>query len=351
MYRIIESDGEVKESEPRIDEEKLLRLYRDMVLSRIMDDWLIKLQRAGRVFIHAPIKGQEAAMVGSAHAIGSGDWVFPTYRELAVYIVRGVPLEEILNRWSANCRDIMKGHDLAVFGDKRYRIVPAPVPVATQIPLSVGFAYAAKLRGERIAVVTYFGDGATSKGDFHEGVNFAGVLKVPVVFICQNNQYAISVPVARQTAAESIAVKAVAYGIRGERIDGNDVLAVYTKTLQAVERARNNHEPTLLELVTYRLGPHSTADDPTRYRGVEEVEEWAKRDPIIRFRRYLEKRGLWSADADKALWEELEEVVRKAVDNMPQEPPRPEIIFEDVYAEVPWHLGEELEELLENLRD
>jgi len=345
-FRILNQAGEViVDVEPRIHENMLLGMYRIMLLSRILDEWLVRLQRAGKVVIHAPVKGQEATMVGTAYSLEKEDWIFPTYRDFPVYLVRGVPVESILNRWCANAHDILRGRDLAVFGDRRYRIVPAPVPVATHIPLSVGFAYAAKLRGERIVVMTYFGDGASSKGDFHEGLNFAGVFKTPNVFVCQNNQYAISTPITRQTAAESIAVKSKAYGIKGERVDGNDILAVYVKTSEAVKLARERHEPTLLEALTYRLGAHSTADDPSRYRSEDEVKKWEKLDPIPRFRSYLINRGLWSLGDDKQLREELESFVKEKVEALDTTPPEPETILEDVYHITPWHIEEEKEEL------
>ena len=347
VYSVLTADGEAVVEYPEITKEKLLRMYKDMVLSRIVDDWLVRLQRAGKVFIHAPIKGQEASMVGVVHALTDDDWLFPTYRELGAYIARGVPVEVILNRWAATSRDILKGRDLSIFGDRRFKIVPAPVPVATHIPITVGFAYAAKMRREKIVALALFGDGASSKGDFHEGINMAGVLKVPAVFVCQNNQYAISLPFKRQTAAESIAVRAIAYGIKGDLIDGNDILAVYTKTSEAVENARNNNEPALLELRTYRLGPHSTADDPGRYRNDKEAEEWMQRDPITRFRKYLERMGLWGEEDDKKLHEELTSYVKERVDKLVIESPKPETILDDVYAVRPWHLEEELQELLD----
>ena len=327
-------------------------MYHDMVLSRILDDWLIRLQRMGKAPIHAPCKGQEATMVGTAHAVSEEDWLFPTYRELALYVAKGVPLEEIIHRWIASRDDVLKGRDLTVFGDKRYHIVPSPVPVSTQIPISVGFAMASRIRGQNIVVITFFGDGASSKGDFHEGLNIAGVFKAPVVFICQNNQWAISVNIKRQSASESIAVRAKAYGFEGEKVDGNDILAIYKAVKRAVEKVRNWEGPVLIEAYTYRLGPHTTADDPGRYRSLEEVREWEARDPIPRFRRYLERKGFWDEDKERALWKKLGKQVEETIEKLiGTSPPDVRTILEDVYARPTWNLEEQMEELLDSVED
>lgn len=315
----------------------------------MMDDWLMKLQRMGRVAIHAPSSGQEAAQIGSTFTLSANDWAFPTYRELPVYLSRGATVLELFNRWMANSMDRMKGHDFAIYGDVRYKIMPGQPPIAVHIPPSVGFALAAKIRRENIVVLTFFGDGATSKGDFHEAVNFAGVFRTPNVFLCQNNQWAISLPLVKQTAAESIAVKAAAYGFEGVEVDGNDVLAVYKVTREAVEKARRGEGPTLIEAKTYRLGPHTTADDPRRYREDSEVEEWRKKDPIIRFRRYLEKKGYWDTAQEDELSRQLQEEIERSLKEAEATPPFPStIIFEDTFAELPWHLREQLQDLQEH---
>jgi len=345
MIRALSPEGE-ELTEFSLSEKLLLSMYKDMVLSRVLDRWLLSLQRMGRVAIHAPSEGQEAAFVGAAYALSEDDWVFPLYRELPVFIARKVTVEEILNRHFSNTADPLKGHDFAIYGDRKHKIVPAPIPVSLHIASAVGFAIALLIKGESGVVMNFFGDGATSKGDFHEAVNFAGVFKAPVVFVCVNNQYAISTHFTRQTAAASIADKAVAYGFPGVRVDGNDVIACYIVASEAVERARRRQGPTLIEAFTYRLGPHTTADDPSRYRSKEEEKEWRKNDPILRVKKYLTERGVWSESDDINLWESCEKKVREAIaicENNPLLPPT--VIFEDVYAIEPWNIAEQREEL------
>ncbi|MEM2237433.1 MAG: thiamine pyrophosphate-dependent dehydrogenase E1 component subunit alpha [Candidatus Caldarchaeum sp.] len=347
MFQVISPEGE-EVSDIRIGHSLLLSMYRDMVMARILDAWLMRLQRMGLVGLHAPSEGEEAACVGTAYALEDEDWVFPLYRELPTYIARKVPIQEILNRHLQNSRDRLKGRDIAIYGDVRYNIVPAPVPVSLHTSSAVGFALAFRMKGERRVVMNYFGEGATSKGDLHEALNFAGVFKAPIVFVCVNNQYAISLPVTRQTAAPTIADKAVAYGFEGVRVDGNDVVACYLAAENAVEKARKGLGPTLLETVTYRLGPHTTADDPSRYRDKDEVEKWRAKDPIKRLKKFLVDRGMWSESDDRSLWAEYEETVRKTVDECIKVPQLPyTVIFEDVYASEPWHLAEERNELLD----
>ncbi len=351
MYRVIDEDGNPVGPEPSIPDKLLIDMYTYMVRARILDSWLLKLQRMGRVALHAPNKGQEAASVGATLALEGRDWLFPSYRELGALLVRGMSEEEILDRALTTIDDPLKGSDFAIYGHRKYNIVPAPVPVANQLPHAVGAALAAKIMGDDIVTMTFFGDGSTSRGDFHAALNFAGVFKAPVVFVNQNNQWAISVPVKRQTAAPTIAVKGVAYGVPGIRVDGNDVLAVYTTALEAVDRARRGEGPTLIEAVTYRLGPHTTADDPDRYRSRSEVEEWERREPIRRFRLYLEKKGiLGPGDAEEIYrtWESrIEETVVKVLDKPPLPP---EVILEDVYSKPTWNLVEQMRELEESIK-
>ncbi|MFQ5794178.1 MAG: pyruvate dehydrogenase (acetyl-transferring) E1 component subunit alpha [Candidatus Bipolaricaulia bacterium] len=338
LLRVIGDDGQADEQlEPKLSDKQLKELYRWMVLARTFDQRALNLQRQGRMYTYAPVSGQEAAQVGSAYALKSEDWTFPTYREHAVAIVRGIPLKAILLVWMGNEEGNRIPEDINHF-------TPS-VPIATQIVHAVGVAWAAKLRGDKAVTLAYFGDGATSEGDFHEGANFAGVFKTPTVFFCQNNQYAISVPRERQTAAETLAQKANAYGFEGVRVDGNDILAVYRVTHEAVEQARAGGGPTLIEAVTYRFGPHTTSDDPTRYRSAEELEEWQqRRDPIERFRRYLEGKGLWSEAYQEELGEAVKAEVANAVEEAEAAPKRDiEEIFKYVYAEMPWILEEELD--------
>lgn len=321
-----------------------------MVLARVLDSWLMRLQRMGKVGIHAPSEGQEAVGVGTAYSLERDDWIFPLYRELPVYIARGVPLEEIINRYLANSQDPLKGSDFAVYGNIKYRIVPAPVAVGLNISVAVGFSLALKHKRSKEVVMNYFGEGATSKGEFHEALNFAGVFKAPVVFVCTNNQYAISTPFLRQTASTTVAEKAIAYGFQGVRVDGNDVVACYLAAKNAVDRARRGEGPTLLEAVTYRIGPHTTADDPARYRSDGEVEEWRRKDPIERIRRFLISENIWSVEDDRELWMKCEEMVKEALERCERIPPlNPSAILDNVYSTEPWHLAEQKKEFNQQL--
>lgn len=351
LYRVIDEDGNVVGEEPKVSGEKLLEMYIFMVRARILDDWILRLQRVGKVALHAPNRGQEAAAVGAAFALDKDDWLFPSYRELGAYLVRGLSEEEILDRAIANADDPLKGSEFAVYGNRKYNVVPAPVPVGSHIPLAVGAAIAAKIMGHRTVVMAIFGDGATSRGDFHSGLNFAGVFKAPVVLVIQNNQYAISLHVIRQTAARTLALKGVAYGVPGVRVDGNDVLAVFSAASKAVERARSGGGPTLIEALTYRMGPHTTADDPGRYRLQEEVKAFETLDPINRYRKYLINRGLLSESEDKRIWEEwslkIEDVVKRCYNKAPLPP---EVILHNVYSKPVWNLLEHMRELRESLR-
>jgi pyruvate dehydrogenase E1 component alpha subunit len=262
------------------------------------------------------------------------DWMVPSFRETASMIWRGWPIEKLLLFFAGHLEGGQPApdqHDL-----------PITIPVATQLPHAVGLAYAAQYRGDDIVVMAYFGDGATSEGDFHEALNFAGVWHVPVVFVCQNNQWAISVPLKKQTHSRTIAQKALAYGLPGIQVDGNDVLAVYAAAREAVERARAGDGPTLIECVTYRLGVHTTADDPTKYRSEAEVAMWEQKDPLTRFRAYLEKRNLLEEGLEQAVDEEIAEAVRRFESAPPADPLT---MFDHVYADMPPHLQAERDEL------
>lgn len=351
LYRIIDPDGNVVvEKEPDIPRDLLMGMYTSMVRTRILDAWLLKLQRMGKVALHAPNIGEEAVGVGAALSLDKDDWVFPYYRNIGVFIARGVTEEEILDRNIANIADPFKGKEFTILGSKRHRIAPSTVPVGNQIPHAVGFALGAYIAGEKIAVLTIFGDGATSRGGFHVGLNFAGIYRLPVVFIIQNNQWAISVPAKKQTGSITFAIKGAAYNIPGVRVDGNDVLAVYIASREAVARAKGGEGPTLIEAVTYRIGPHTTADDPTRYRSLEEVKAMERYEPISRFGKYLVNRGYLSEQELKEIYDDwskrIEGIVKKCIDKPPL---REEVIFEDVYSHRFWNLEEQLEEFRESL--
>ena len=337
---ILDSDGSLDTAlEPDIPPAELRRLYQAMVLGRRLDERMVRLQRQGRIGTFAPIKGQEASQIGTVSCLRPGDWTVPSFRETAAMLWRGWPIEQLLRFFSGHLEGGQPApdqHDL-----------PITIPVATQIPHAVGLAYAAQYRGDDAVVMTFFGDGATSEGDFHEAMNFAGVWHVPVIFVCQNNQWAISVPLKKQTHSRTIAEKALAYGFPGVQVDGNDVLAVHAAASEAVARARAGEGPTLIECVTYRLGVHTTADDPTKYRSAEEVAEWERKDPLTRFGAYLQKRDLLEEGVEERVDAEIAEAVAR-FETTP--PPDPLVIFDHVYAERPPDLEAQRRSLAERLR-
>lgn len=329
MLQILDNDGKVvaAELDPELSSETVERIYYFMVLSRLADERALKLQRSGRMGTFAPCVGQEAAQIGSAAALEKNDWVVPSYREMPANLFRGLPLEYVYLYYMGDVR----GNRIP----EGVNILPIAVPVSSQLPHASGMAWAAKIKGEKTVVMTYFGDGATSKGDFHEGLNFAGILKAPVVFVCQNNQYALSVPRDKQTAAKTLAQKAVAYGFPGIVVDGNDALAMYAASREAVDRARNGGGPTLIEAYTYRMWMHTTADDPRKYRSEKEEEEWKEKDPIKRLRNYLKIKNIWSEDFEKEIQEKaLAEVERavKAAESI--DPPEPDDLLDYLFAEI-----------------
>ena len=284
---ILAADGTVDEALlPPLPVEDIRRLYKLMVLTRTFDQRAIALQREGRLGTYPPSLGQEAAQVGSAFAFQPGDWIFPSFREVGVQLTLGYPIHQILQYWRGDERGQQSPPALNIF--------PVCVSVGTHIPHAVGAAMAASYRHDPVAVAAWFGDGATSKGDFHEGFNMAGVFRLPLVFICQNNQWAISMPLSSQTASATLAQKALAYGFEGVQVDGNDVFAVYRATRDALLKARSGGGPTFIECLTYRLADHTTSDDAGRYRSADEVASWSARDPLLRLERYMERSGLWN---------------------------------------------------------
>jgi pyruvate dehydrogenase E1 component alpha subunit len=339
--QILDENGNVDEklfSQLELSEEKIKDMLYYMILARTFDNKAFSLQRQGRILTFAPLLGQEASQIGSALAIKRSDWVFPSFRENGAAIVHGVPIEKLFQYWAGDER----GHKLP----KDVHWFPVSIPVSTHIPHAVGFAWGLKLKKSKDVVLCYFGDGATSKGDFNEGLNFAGVFRVPLIAIIQNNQYAISVPRKRQSAAETLAQKAFAFGFDGIQVDGNDVFAVYKATKDAVEKARKGEGPTLIECYTYRMSHHTTADDWTRYRSKEEVEAWKKKDPIDRLKKFMIKKGVadekFFAEQEKKAKEVIDEAVRKMESVKPAEISD---IFSYTYKEITPRLREELEEL------
>jgi len=341
---ILDLDGSVDLAlMPRIDDERVLAMYRDMVRMRAFDDKALKLQRQGRMGTWPPIRGQEAVQVGVGYAMTEADWLIPAFREHGVMLLKGVPGHLIYAFWS--------GDERGSCFPEGVRCFPVAVPVGSQWQHGAGVGLSLKLRGEAAAAVVFGGDGSTSEGDFHEALNCAGVFQVPTVFVIQNNQWAISIPLHRQTASQTLAQKAHAYGIPGLQVDGNDVFAVWSAASEALERARSGGGPTLIEAVTYRIGDHTTADDASRYRSDEEVATWQTRDPVVRLRRYLEARSLWDDGREAELAEQIHAWVDEQVQAFEAMPPQsPEDLFTHMYGETPPHLREQMAALLEEVR-
>ncbi len=324
-----------------LDETLLRRLYRDMLAVRLMDERFTVLLRTGKVSFTAPMAGHEAAQVAVAHALRRGhDWVFPYYRDYGLALALGVPPVEIFGQMIATRADPSKGRQMPCHPSSRpLNIFAAASTVASHIPPATGAALSMKIQGTGQVAVCTFGDGATSEGDWYAAINFAAVQRVPAVFVCENNRYAISVPYGCQTATRTIAEKAHAFGIPGYHVDGMDVLASYYVAREAIERARAGHGPSLVELVVYRYGPHSSADDDTRYRPREEVELWRQRDPLARYQRFLTRRGLWNEEWEQQLREEIAREQAEAIEAAERAGEVPaEWMFDDVYAEPLWHL-------------
>jgi 2-oxoisovalerate dehydrogenase E1 component alpha subunit len=348
LKSVIADDGSADPAEVLLGDDQAVELHRWMVLSRELDERMVQLQRQGRIAFYIGAIGEEATVLGTVAGVEERDWLFPSYREHAGALYRGMPLVTFVCDLLGNAGDRMLGHQMPCHEAwAAGRFVSISAPIATQVPQAVGAAWAARIKGDDMVSLTWFGEGATSANDFHTGANFAGVHKVPVVMVCRNNGWAISVPREMQTASETIAQKAIAYGIHGERIDGNDLLAVHAATRRARERAAAGQGPTLLECVTYRVEGHSTSDDPRAYRGAEEVESWRARDPILRLERYLAWKKLLGPKDTEGLRAEAREQVRRAVEEAEAFAPKPamETLFEGVYAEPLWQQREQLDEL------
>src|SRR5215217_1731448 len=302
-------DGEVE----GLSEEDLLELHRRLVLLRSYDERSVVYHRQGRIGTYAIFWGHEAMQVGGTYALEEADWIFPSYRESAIGLLRGMPVSTVLSWW--------RGHPAGWWNPADWNVASICVPIGTHVPHAAGMAWGKKLRGERACAIAFFGDGATSEGAFHEGANFAAVMRAPVVLFCNNNGWAISTPLSAQTAAETLADKAVGYGIPGVRVDGLDVLAVYEATREAVERARAGEGPSLIEAVTYRCAPHATADDPTAYIDLGRVEEERGRECVGRYEAYLRRLGLLSGEAAEAVRAEAAQLMREGIAAAEAEPP------------------------------
>ncbi len=338
---ILDEDGHADEKiMPKLSDKQIKEFYEWMVLTRVYDDKAVKLQRQGRIGTYPSMLGQEATIIGSGLAFDKKDWIIPSFRETSIYFIRGVEMSQLFQAWGGD------GRGLSL--PRSANMLPMAIPVGTQTLHAVGVAMAAKLKGDKIAVATFFGDGATSEGDVMEAMNFAGVYKAPVVFINQNNQWAISVPRKKQTAAETLAQKAIAAGFEGIQVDGNDVFAVYKVVKYALEKARKGNGPTFIECVTYRMNNHTTSDDALKYRDEKEVKTWEKRDPIDRLAKYMKKKKLFTEDYRRKVLEKATKMVDDAVAKYESTPPQK---IEDIFAFTYEKLTPDLEEQRQDLLD
>src|SRR3954468_9401927 len=334
LRRGIDEDREVD----GLGDQELLELYRSMILLRTYDERSVVYHRQGRIGTYAIFWNHEAMQVGSVFALEREDWIFPSYRESAIGLLRGMPASTVLSWW--------RGHPAGWWNPLDWNVASICVPIATHVPHAAGLAWGKKLRDEPACAIAYFGDGATSEGSFHEGANFAAVMRAPLVLFCNNNQWAISTPLSAQTAAETLADKAVGYGMPGVRVDGCDVLAVYEATREAVARARAGEGPTFIEAVTYRAAPHATADDPSVYIDAARVEEEKRRECVGRYEAYLRRTGLLSDEAAEAVRAQAADLMREGIAAAEAEPPAdPGLVFSHAYVDPPPSLEGDLAEL------
>jgi pyruvate dehydrogenase E1 component alpha subunit len=344
---ILDEKGNLDDDlEPKIPDATLLKLHHYMLLGRRFDERMLRLQRQGRIGTFAPISGQEAAHLGAVAPMRASDWMVPAFRENSAEMWRGKTMESVLLYYN--------GYNEGSFIEQDRNDLPLCVPVGSQILHAVGIGWSIKYRLQDDVAMVFFGDGATSEGDFHEGLNFAGVYQIPVIFICQNNQWAISIPRSQQTRSLTLAQKAIAYGIKGIQVDGNDILAVYAAAAEAVQRARSGSGATLIECITYRMTVHTTADDPKRYRAEEDVSAWRKRDPIDRYQKYLISKGLLTVKKIEAEEKSIQEKIQSAVEQAEERMKSlgdPLNMFDHAYADMPPHLSEQKEFLARELAE
>ncbi|HXJ23508.1 MAG TPA: thiamine pyrophosphate-dependent enzyme [Polyangia bacterium] len=347
VIRVLDDYGQVvhPEREPTLTGDELRHLYRTMLLVRVLDERMLRLQRQGRMGFYLTSLGEEATHIGAAHALRLGDWLYPAYREIGAALHRGYPLRTFMCQLFGNAEDPVKGRQMPVHHSvRRLNFVSVSSPVGSHIPHAVGTAWAAKLQKNDDVAVAFFGDGATSTPTFHVSMAFAALKKAPAILLCRNNGWAISVPASAQTASRTFAQKAVAYGMPGVLVDGNDVLAMIHVVAQAAARARAGEGPTLIEARTYRRGAHSSSDDPSKYRDPEEPREWERRDPLERLRKYAQARGALDAAFEAGTRKEIDAEIDDALAYAESRPPKPPLasLVEDVYGEVTPRLREEL---------
>ena len=337
--QILDEKGNCDEKlKPKLKPNEIKRIYESMVLARVYDERALKLQRQGRIGTFASLKGQEAIHVASALAAKDSDWIVPSFRCEGVYITKGYPIENIYQVYGGDER----GYNCP----KDANVTPFEITVGTQMLHACGIAWGAKLKKKNIGVLTFFGDGGTSEGDFHEAMNLAGVFKLPVVFICQNNQWAISVPREKQTASETLAQKAIAYGFEGIQVDGNDVFSVYLSVRDALDKARKGQGPMMIECITYRMSDHTTADDASKYRTKSEVKKWEEKDPIERLAKYMLKKKIVNLDYFVNVKKKADEKIDDAIKKYETiEEADPEDILSYVFEKKTENLNEQMEEL------
>lgn len=337
MLQILNNDGDIiaPELKPEISDEKMLEVYKKMLFGRTADLKAVSYQRQGRMYTYPPNLGQEAVAMGAAMVIKEEDWVVPAFREMILYLEKGLTLKDIFL--------LFKGHEDGGSYKNGCKILPISIPIASQLPYAVGLAQGIKYKGEKDIVYTFVGDGGTSEGDFHEALNFAAVWNSPVIFVIQNNQYAISVPVSKQTKSINLAVKANAYGIKGIKSDGNDIFAMYKTYLEAEKYVREGNGPILIEAYTYRKGAHTTSDDPSRYRTKEEEKKWEEKDPLTRLKKYLEKKEMLDDFNEEELVEEYKEEIDKIFEEVENYPSyKLEDVFKYQYEEMPDDLKKQM---------
>ncbi|MFA9557292.1 pyruvate dehydrogenase (acetyl-transferring) E1 component subunit alpha [Evansella sp. AB-rgal1] len=341
-FQILDEDGKVvnEKAMPELSDEQLKELMKRMVYTRIWDQRAISLNRQGRLGFYAPVAGQEASMIGTHFALEQQDWILPGYRDIPQIVYHGVPLEQAF-LWS-------RGHLAGGQMPEGVNVMMPQIIIGAQIIQTAGVAMGLKRKNKDAIAITYTGDGGASQGDFYEGINFAGAFNVPAVFVVQNNRFAISVPVEKQSAAKTIAQKAVAAGIHGVQVDGMDILAVYAATQEARKRGLDGNGPTLIETLTYRYGPHTMAgDDPTRYRTSDLDDEWEKKDPLVRFRKFLEGKKLWSEEEEAEVVEQAKEDIKEAIKKADSAPKQKVTDLIDLmFEELPHNLKEQKEEYI-----